>query len=115
MKICIIIPTYNELTNVGLLLPVIAQLNIPKLTILVVDDNSPDGTGQAAESLKSQISKLEVIHRRHKAGLGPAYVAGFKYALKIGAEVICQMDADFSHDPKDLPNFLTAIREADLV
>lgn len=114
-KIFIIIPTYNEKENLKKLLPQIFDLNIEGLSVLVVDDNSPDGTGELVEELKKDNLSLDVLHREQKMGLGRAYVAGFKEALARGADYIFEMDADLSHDPKYLPNFLEEIKKADLV
>ena len=115
MRILIIIPTYNEKNNIGRIIQEIFKLNIDGLEILVVDDNSPDGTGQFVEELKTKDTRIHVIHRNKKEGLGRAYVTGFKYALEKKAEYIFEMDADFSHDPKEIPNFLKAIKGADLI
>lgn len=115
MKIAVIIPTYNEKNNIGKIIQEIFKLNISNLEILVVDDNSPDGTGQLVEALKAQDSRVHIIHRQRKEGLGLAYITGFKYALSHGYDYIFEMDADFSHDPKEIPNFLKAIQQADLV
>ncbi len=114
-KIFIIIPTYNEKENLKKLLPQIFDLNIEGLSVLVVDDNSPDGTGELVEELKKDNLSLDVLHREQKMGLGRAYVAGFKEALARGADYIFEMDADLSHDPKYLPDFLEEIKMADLV
>jgi dolichol-phosphate mannosyltransferase len=99
-KIYLIIPTYNEKNNVIKLIEKIFSLGIDGLNILVVDDNSPDGTGEAVEKLKVTKANLAILHRQKKMGLGPAYVAGFKEAIRSGADYIFEMDADFSHDPK---------------
>lgn len=114
-KIFIIIPTYNEKENLIKLLPQIFDLKIEGLNVLVVDDNSPDGTGQLVEEMKAGNLRLDILHRQSKAGLGTAYIAGFKEALKREADYIFEMDADLSHDPKYIPDFLNAIKEADLV
>jgi len=114
-KIYLIIPTYNEKNNIIKLIERIFSLKIEGLNILVVDDNSPDGTGEAVEKLKVSKANLDILHRPKKGGLGPAYVAGFKEAISRGASYIFEMDADFSHDPKYLPDFLQAVKEADLV
>lgn len=110
----IIIPTYNEITNIEKL---IGQIHgyLPKASILVVDDNSPDGTGDAVERLKSNDSRIDLIRRPGKLGLGTAYIAGFKYALEKEYKYIFEMDGDFSHNPLYLPDFLNAIGESDLV
>lgn len=114
-KSVIVIPTYNEKNNIEQLLDKIFTLNIKDLSVLVVDDNSPDGTGDQVEQLKKKYNSLDCLHRQEKNGLGPAYVAGFTKALEQGADYIFEMDADLSHDPKYLPNFLQAIENADLV
>ena len=114
-KIYIIIPTYNEKNNIIQVLEKIFELNIEGLNVLVVDDNSPDGTGEIVDKLKQSNLKLAVLHRKEKAGLGRAYIAGFKEVLPRGADYIFEMDADLSHDPKYIPEFLKAIKEYDLV
>jgi dolichol-phosphate mannosyltransferase len=110
----VVIPTYNEKENITRLIQAIFCLE-PEFYITIVDDNSPDGTGQIAEQFATTSPRIHVIHRPHKAGLGQAYVEGFKYALEAGADYIFEMDADFSHDPNRLPDFLEAIQEYDLV
>jgi len=114
MKTYIVVPTYNEAANLERLVEQILGVD-PHFHILIVDDNSPDGTGTLAEDLSRKHSTVKVIHRARKAGLGTAYIEGFKRALKEGAEVVFEMDADFSHDPKYLQDFLEAIKHADLV
>ncbi len=110
----VIIPTYNEAMNVGSLVPqVLAQ--DARLDVLVVDDNSPDGTGQLAAALAQQHPRVHVLHREGKRGLGTAYVTGFRWALERGYDYVFEMDADFSHDPSHLKDFLKAVGEADLV
>jgi dolichol-phosphate mannosyltransferase len=110
----VIIPTYNEATNLPHLIPqVLAQ--DPAIAVLVVDDNSPDGTGRLADEMAGANGRVHVLHRSGKQGLGRAYLAGFHWALQQGYEYIFEMDADFSHDPKYLPVFLQAIRDADVV
>jgi len=115
MKVAVIIPTYNEIKNISGLVPKIFDLNIDGMNIVVVDDNSPDGTGKAVDDLKKKFGGLHVIHRKKKSGLGTAYVEGFRYALEKGAEYIFEMDADFSHDPEMLPVFLRELKKFDLV
>jgi len=110
----IIIPTYNEIENIEKLIKDIIMID-HTLDILIVDDNSPDGTGKLVEKLKEEYNNLILIHREGKLGLGTAYVTGFKYALQNGYSIIFEMDADFSHDPNEIPNFLKAIKDADLV
>lgn len=112
----IIVPTYNEREN----LPRMAQklLSLPAgVDMLVVDDNSPDGTGKIADELAAQHPGIHVLHRAEKTGLGRAYIAGFKWALEHGYEFIFEIDCDFSHDPDDIPRFLAAAnkQDADLV
>jgi dolichol-phosphate mannosyltransferase len=114
MKTLIIIPTYNEYENLQPLLRSIFSY-APQTDILIVDDNSPDGTGKLADQLHEKDSRIKVVHRPGKLGLGTAYVDGFKYAISHGYDAAFEMDADFSHDPQYLPNFLRAIEDADLV
>lgn len=115
--VMVILPTYNEAENLSNMLAALYQLDIPNLRVLVVDDNSPDGTGHMAEKLAQEEynGRLEIIHRERKMGLGSAYVTGFKHALMRGAHYIVQMDADFSHEPQVLKRFMMAIKEADVV
>ena len=108
MKKYIIIPTYNEADNLSKLVERIFDLNISNLNIIVVDDNSQDGTGKIADNLSKKYP-LIAIHRQGKLGLGSAYLAGFKRALELKADIIFEMDADFSHDPKDLPRMIAEI------
>jgi len=115
MKAIVVVPTYNERENLGQLVEKIAQY-VPNLHILIVDDNSPDGTGELAEELSRENSgRVFVLHRDRKQGLGRAYLAGFGEALQRGYECILQMDADLSHDPSYLPGLLSLIRKFDLV
>ena len=111
----IILPTYNESKNIGELISRIFALSVPGLQILVVDDGSPDGTGQLVEKLKENEPRLHVLHRHEKQGLGPAYLAGFRYCLDQGADFLFEMDADFSHDPKYIPVMLETAKQYDLV
>jgi len=113
-KTLVIIPTYDERTNIQNLIHTIIEL-LPKINILVVDDNSPDGTGDYMKELSEKDDRINVIQREGKMGLGTAYVAGFKYMLKNGYDYAIQMDADFSHDPKELPVFLNKIDHHDLI
>ncbi|HEU5169688.1 MAG TPA: polyprenol monophosphomannose synthase [Gemmatimonadales bacterium] len=110
----VVVPTYNERINIPLLVPAILGQD-PRLEVLVVDDNSPDGTGRLADELAAADPRVHVLHRTAKEGLGKAYLAGFHWALERDYEYIFEMDADFSHDPKFLPEFLHAIEHADLV
>lgn len=113
-RAAVIIPTYNEARNIAQIVPeVLAQDD--RLDVLVVDDNSPDGTGDIADSLASENNRVHVMHRAGKLGLGTAYLDGFRWALERGYAFIFEMDADFSHNPKHLPEFLRAIADADLV
>jgi dolichol-phosphate mannosyltransferase len=114
MKTLIIIPTYNEYENLRPLLEQIFSY-APVSDILIVDDNSPDGTGRLADQIHESDKRVHVLHRAGKLGLGTAYVAGFKYAIEHNYDAAFEMDADFSHDPRYLPDFLTAIENADLV
>jgi dolichol-phosphate mannosyltransferase len=114
MRTLIVIPTYNEKDNIVGLVEKILKLNIDA-HILIVDDNSPDGTGETADALAGKHPEVHVLHRAGKMGLGTAYIQGFKYALLNGAEYVIEMDADFSHDPDKLPEFLSAMRDYDLV
>lgn len=114
MKIAIIIPTYNEKDNIQKLLKAIFDLKILELEIIVVDDDSPDGTAEMVEKL-STAHPIHLIKRPAKLGLGSAYLTGFKKALSLGAEFIFEMDADLSHDPDDIPRLLEAAQNADLV
>ena len=109
----IIIPTYNERENLELLVDAIFEVE-PRLHILVVDDGSPDGTGDLAETLAARDERVNVLHRQGKLGLGTAYIAGFKWALERDYPLICEMDADFSHQPRYLPALLAATEDADL-
>jgi dolichol-phosphate mannosyltransferase len=110
----VVIPTYNERVNLPLVVPQILHQD-SRLEVLVVDDNSPDGTGRLADELSAAEPRVHVLHRPAKAGLGKAYIAGFRWALERGYDLVFEMDADFSHDPKFLPEFLRAIENADLV
>ncbi len=114
-KSLVIIPTYNEAENIKKLLYAIILLNISNLCVLVVDDNSPDGTAKIVEEFGRQDARIRLMNRTGKQGLGTAYVAGFKYAISEGFDFVFEMDADFSHDPKEIPRFLERIEEFDLV
>ena len=114
----LVLPTYNEAENlepiVAAVLPGLAAAS-PEHTLLIVDDSSPDGTGAIADRLAAEHHAVEVLHRAGKEGLGRAYIAGFRRALGEGAELLLEMDADFSHDPADVPRLIAAAAEADLV
>jgi dolichol-phosphate mannosyltransferase len=112
----LVIPTYNEADNLPKLFETLFNQEIPDLKVLVVDDNSPDGTGHLAEDLSNQYEgRISVLHRPGKLGLGTAYIQGFKTALEDGAEAVGQMDADFSHPANKLPQMLEAINSCDVV
>ena len=113
MRALVIVPTYNERENLPLLIPSILAQG-PQFEVLVVDDNSPDGTGEIADQWAARTPRVHVLHRSGKLGLGTAYIAGFKFALQRDYDVAFEMDADFSHDPKDLPRLLEAVRHADV-
>ena len=114
MKAMVVIPTYNERDNIERLTEEILGLGLD-VHILIVDDNSPDGTGAIADDLVQRHGEIHVLHRAGKMGLGSAYREGFRYALDAGAEYIFEMDADFSHDPAMLPKFLEKAETADVV
>ena len=113
-RVLVVIPTYNEAETLE---PVVARLraSVPEADVLVVDDGSPDGTGDIADRLVAADPAVHVLHRTQKAGLGAAYIAGFRWALAEGYDVVVEMDSDGSHAPEELPRLLTALREADLV
>ena len=113
MKPIIVIPTYNERDNIATLVSQIFALRIPELEIVVVDDNSPDKTAEVVEGMRADYP-VHLVRRLRKLGLGSAYIAGFKKALALGADYIFEMDADFSHDPADLPRLLSAAADHDL-
>lgn len=110
----VIVPTYNERENITRIVPLILAQD-ERLDVLVVDDNSPDGTGQLVDAMAAANPRVKVLHRANKEGLGKAYLAGFDWALAHPYEYVFEMDADFSHDPTHLPEFLAAIVNADLV
>ena len=112
MSVLVIVPTYNERDNIR---PIVSAVRAHGYDVLVVDDGSPDGTGRLADELAEADEGVHVLHRTTKEGLGPAYAAGFAQGLSMGAEILCEMDADFSHDPADLPRLVAAVRDgADL-
>jgi dolichol-phosphate mannosyltransferase len=100
------LPTYNELENLEAMLQALGDKDV---RILVIDDNSPDGTGELADRLARELDYVDVLHRERKEGLGPAYLAGFQWALAGGAELVLEMDCDFSHDPADVPRLIAAV------
>ena len=109
-----VVPTYNERVNLPLVVAAILQQD-PRLEVLVVDDNSPDGTGQLADELAASTPRVHALHRPSKSGLGKAYIAGFGWALERNYDLIFEMDADFSHDPKFLGDFVRAANDGDVV
>ncbi len=114
--VCVVLPTYNEADNLPALTAALLALPVANLQVIVVDDSSPDGTGVAADRLAARHpGRVHVLHRTEARGLGRAYIAGFRYALQLGAQYIVQMDADFSHSPTDVPRLLEACKTADLV
>lgn len=113
-KSIVIIPTYNEIDNIKKMLTTVSEV-LPETHILVVDDNSPDGTGEYVKKLSEKDDRIKLIRREGKLGLGTAYVAGFKYMLANGYDIAFQMDADFSHDPAELVNMLKEIEHNDLI
>jgi dolichol-phosphate mannosyltransferase len=114
VKSLIVIPTYNEKDNIEALVEAVLGLG-QNIEILIVDDHSPDGTGQIADHLTAKDHRVHVLHRPGKQGLGSAYIQGFRFALAGDYDLIFEMDADFSHDPSNIPAFLEKIRECDVV
>jgi dolichol-phosphate mannosyltransferase len=112
VKAVVCLPTYNERENLERMLRALADKAVQ---VLVIDDNSPDGTGELADRLAAELDFVAVLHRERKEGLGPAYLAGFGRALADGAELVLEMDADFSHDPADVPRLIEAARDAHVV
>jgi len=102
------LPTYNELENLE---PMLRALGDKNVHVLVIDDNSPDGTGELADRLAAELDYVEVLHRERKEGLGPAYLAGFRQALSGDAQLVLEMDCDFSHDPNDVPRLIAAVAD----
>lgn len=113
-RVAVLIPTYNERENLPLIVARVREC-VPDVDVVVLDDNSPDGTGQVADELAAADPKVTVIHRQGKEGLGAAYLAGFRWALDQGYDAVVEMDADGSHRPEDLPAMLEAAKDADLV
>jgi dolichol-phosphate mannosyltransferase len=115
MQLSVVVPTYNEAENLPPLVQSLFDLGLPGLKVLIVDDNSPDGSGDIADQLSQKYAGcVEVLHRPGKLGLGTAYIAGFTRVLREGAEAVAQMDADFSHPPQLLPLLLEALKECDV-
>jgi dolichol-phosphate mannosyltransferase len=123
LKFLIVIPTYNEIQNLKGLTEAVFQVvdskahlyGVKEVNVLIVDDNSPDGTGRLADEIAKKEPRLSVLHRNQKNGLGKAYVAGFAWALDRGYDAICEMDADFSHNPQYLPEFWRLLKDHDVV
>ncbi|MFD5563331.1 polyprenol monophosphomannose synthase [Kitasatospora griseola] len=113
-RILVIIPTYNEAENVERIVSRV-RAAVPEAHVLVADDNSPDGTGKLADGLAADDEQVKVLHRKGKEGLGAAYLAGFRWGIENGYDVLVEMDADGSHQPEELPRLLTALHSADLV
>ncbi len=114
LKPLICMPTYNEKENLPKILPAIFE-HVPDVHVLVIDDQSPDGTGELADKIASEDERVHVLHRTKKEGLGPAYIAGFRWAIEHGYETILEMDADFSHQPQYLPEMIEQTRTYDVV
>jgi dolichol-phosphate mannosyltransferase len=110
----VVIPTYNERENIEAIVLAIRE-QLPRVSLLIIDDNSPDGTGAIADGLAERLGNMEVLHRSGKLGLGTAYIEGFRYALRHDYSCVFEMDADFSHDPRHLPQLLAGIERYDLV
>ncbi len=115
MRACVCLPTYDERENLEPMLRALADVLGPDDRVLVIDDNSPDGTGELADRLAAELPFVDVLHRERKEGLGPAYLAGFRHALAAGAELVVELDCDFSHDPADVPRLIAAAVDADVV
>jgi dolichol-phosphate mannosyltransferase len=111
----ICLPTYDERENLESIVRALGRLELEGLEVLVIDDSSPDGTGEIADRLADELAWVHVLHRERKEGLGPAYLAGFARALELGADFVFEMDCDFSHDPADVPRLAAASEKADLV
>jgi dolichol-phosphate mannosyltransferase len=115
MRTLICLPTYNERENLEAMVRALGGAGLEGLEVLVIDDASPDGTGEIADRLAAELPWVHVLHRERKEGLGPAYLAGFRRALELGADLVFEMDCDFSHDPADVPRLAAATENADLV
>jgi dolichol-phosphate mannosyltransferase len=115
VRTLICLPTYNERENLEAMVRALGDLGLEGLEVLVIDDASPDGTGDIADRLADELPWVHVLHRERKEGLGPAYLAGFGRALELGADHVFEMDCDFSHDPADVPRLTAAAEYADLV
>ncbi|MCK5582619.1 MAG: polyprenol monophosphomannose synthase, partial [Elusimicrobiales bacterium] len=114
MKIFVIIATFNEIANIERLLKKVLEITLP-IEIVVIDDNSPDGTGKLVDKLKENEKRLHIVHREKKLGLGTAHIAGFKYSMEKNADLILTMDADFSHDPSYIPAIIEQSKNFDII
>jgi len=114
VRTVICLPTYNERENLEPMIAALRGLDLEDLHVLVIDDNSPDGTGAIADRLADGDDRVHVLHRERKEGLGPAYLAGFRRALELDADLVFELDCDFSHDPSDVPRLIAAAEDADL-
>ena len=116
MRAVVCLPTYNERENLESMIRALGEvLDVSRDRVLVIDDGSPDGTGEIADRLAGELAWVSVLHREMKEGIGPAYIAGFRHALAEDAELVLEMDCDFSHDPADVPRLIEAADNADLV
>jgi len=111
VRVWVCLPTYNERENLGPMVWALGNVLDEEARVLVIDDSSPDGTGEAAEALARELDFVDVLHRERKEGLGPAYLAGFRQALAGGAELVLEMDCDFSHDPADVPRLIATVEK----
>jgi dolichol-phosphate mannosyltransferase len=114
LRALVCVPTYNECENLEPMIAALMEVLSPDDAVLVIDDSSPDGTGEIADRLAAENPRVRVLHRPAKQGIGPAYIAGFREALSAGAELVLEMDCDFSHDPKDVPRLIAATADADV-
>ena len=114
MRATVCLPTYNEIENLERMVRALGEVLPDDGRVLVIDDSSPDGTGELADRLAEELAWVSVLHREHKEGLGRAYIAGFHRALAEGAELVLEMDCDFSHDPRDVPRLIAATEDADV-
>src|SRR3954454_21496158 len=115
LRALVCLPTYNERENLEAMIAALMDVLGPDDGVLVIDDSSPDGTGEIADRLAGELSYVRVLHRPQKQGIGPAYLDGFRDALAAGAELVLEMDCDFSHNPRDVPRLIGAAGDADLV
>jgi dolichol-phosphate mannosyltransferase len=115
VRVCVCLPTYNERENLEPMLRALTDVLGEDGRVLVIDDSSPDGTGELADRLAEELRQVDVVHRPRREGIGPAYVEGFRRALAESADLILEVDCDFSHDPRDVPRLVAAAQEADLV